>query len=499
MRSLKVPVVPAGVPLGEYHDLVATLVMECPNFERLPGLHPQYDHSFSRLFHALSTRKSLKQMDWVVDAAAEPQAQQPRSRSGSRPGSSSAKSAQMMRNRRNSGSSTGGLGTHEMATFLEHHLDWRQLTTLSIHCLPGATLAPEGLVTKVLRLLPSVRHVHLSRLSPAAFNDNSLQALPPLETLSLSHMAGVTSNGLSAFATLPSSQAMTRLTLRHVNLDSLPALVRIFSNLVNLRMFCLVQTFAPSLPEDTMIWLMPYLASSSLFKLHWDVTTPSPMAHAADSILARSIAAGGFPALRSLRTPNDPEGVFQSLCQPVDRIETATDRFRFPGQNSVGLISRCGTIDSVGSLSSGSDSSIQSLGPRTPTSPSVTVLRETSDLRDARQAAQARLDAARHQPRFLVHVTDEEGYTVDEFSMAGYMGTTGSLIRYDLGADLGARDEKGGLVDVEDMMAHCGEDINEREGCTGRWNMSTNGNLDRKEKEKWWHSERGRWTGPQMA
>ncbi|KAH6691696.1 hypothetical protein F5X68DRAFT_259689 [Plectosphaerella plurivora] len=498
VRSLKVPALPAGVVMGEYHDLVATLVMECPNFERLIGLHPRYDHSYSRLFHALSMRQNLKQMDWILDAPAELQVQQPRSRSGARPGSSSAKSAQM-RARRNSGPLSGGLGAHEMAAFLEHHVNWMQLTTLTIHCLPGASLAPEGLVTKTLRLLPSLRHVRLSRLSPSAFNDHSLQALPALESLSLSHMAGVTSHGLSAFATLPSSQAMTRLTLRHVNLDSLPALVRIFSNLVNLRTFSLVQTFAPSLPEDTMIWLMPYLASSSLRRLHWDITTPSPLAHAADSILSRSIAANGFPALRFLRTPNDPEGVFQSLCQPVDRIETATDRFRFPGQNNVGLITRCGTIDSLTSLSTGSDSSVQSFGPRTPTSPSVMVLRETSDLRDARQAAQARLEAARHQPRFLVHVTDEEGYLVDEFSMAGHMGTIGSQIRYDLTSDFGARDEKGGLVDIDDVMAHCGEDTNEREGCTGRWNMSTNGNVDRKEKEKWWHSERGRWAGPQTA
>ena len=248
-----------------------------------------------------------------------------------------------------------------------------------------------------------------------------------------------------------------------------------------------------------MIWLMPYLASSSLRKLHWDITTPSPMAHAADSILARSIAANGFPALQFLRTPNDPEGVFQSLCRPVDRIDTASDRFRFPGQNSVGLIHRCGTFDSLGSLSNGSDSTAQSpASPPTPTTPIVAVLKETSDLRDARQAAQARLEAARHQPRFLVHVTDEEGYLVDEFSMAGFMGTIGSPIKYDLSADSGARDETGGLIDIDDVMAHCGEDVNEREGCNGRWNMSTNGNVNRKEQERWWHTERGRWTGLQL-
>lgn len=88
---------------------------------------------------------------------------------------------------------------------------------------------------------------------------------------------------------------------------------------------------------------------------------------------------------------------------------------------------------------------------------------------------------------------------MDEFSLAGFMGTVGSSIEYDLRSDFGARDEKGGLVDIEDVMAHCGENINEREGCNGRWNMSTNGNVDRKEKEKWWHAERGRWAGLQLA
>lgn len=525
VRSLKVPSPPSNIPLEEYHNLVATLVMECPNFERLVGLYPRYDHTFSRLFHALSTRRSLKQMDWVVDPAAEQQQQQQRPKSRSRPGSSYGKPTLLPKSRHDSMALAGStLGPQLSAAFLDHHVNWGNLSTISIHCTPGSTMAGDGLVTKTLRLLPSLRHLHLSRLSPSAFNDETLLSLPSLETLSLSHIPGVTSSGLSSFATRPTSQALTTLTLRHVNLDSLPALVRIFSNLTKLRVFSLVQATAPTLPEDTMIWLMPYLASSSLRKLHWDMTTPAPFAYAADAILSRSIEAGGFPSLLTLRTPNDPEGLFQSLCRPVQRTERATDRFRHTGavdSRGGGFIARSGTLDSLVSLSNGSDTSSNSslhspTSPRTPTtpdgfgsggprtmSPSTAFIREASDLRDARQAGQARLEAARSQPRFHVHVTDEDegGATVEDFRMAGFMGSIGSPICYDLSADPGARDDKGGLVWLEDRMADCGEDVGEttREGCIGRWNMSTSGNVDRKEKERWWHCERGRWRDVELA
>ncbi|KAM9884069.1 hypothetical protein VDGL01_01874, partial [Verticillium dahliae] len=513
VRTLKVPSQPISSTKEEYHNLIATIVMECPNFERLVGLHPRYDHTFSRLFHALSTRVNLKQMDWIIDA---PVLQAPQ-RPGSRPGSSSGKSAGLKMERRIG--PHGVLEPTECAAFFDCHANWSNLKTLSIHCLPGATLAPGGLIVKILGQLPALEHLYLSRLSHAAFNDQTLSVLPPLKTLSLAHTSGITSAGLSAFATSQAAQGMTRLTLRHVNLDSLPALVRIFSNMRYLEVFSLVQTFAPTLPEDTMIWLMPYLACSSLRRLHWDITSHSAAASAADAILARSIAAHGFPSLVALRAPTDPEGIFQSLCRPAERAEIASDRFRTPAQSAERQntfpMGRSNTLASLtsssssSSISSGASIGGRSQSPMTPMTPQTPLtpfspsggsfLREASDLRESRLAAQGRLEAARSAPRFAVQVVDEEGSTVEDYEMAGFMGTIGSQIRYDSMPDAGARDEKGGLVDMDDVMGECGEDISEREGCFGRWNMSTSGNVDRREKEKWWHTERGRWTNVELA
>ncbi|KAM0276107.1 hypothetical protein ACHAQH_007080 [Verticillium albo-atrum] len=513
VRTLKVPSQPISASKEEYHNLVATIIMECPNFERLVGLHPRYDHTFSRLFHALSTRTKLKQMDWIIDAPALQAPQRP----GSRPGSSSGKATGLKMERRMG--PNGMLEPSECAAFFDHHVNWSSLKTLSIHCLPGATLAPGGLVVKILNQLPALEHLYLSRLPHAAFNDQTLSVLPPLKTLSLAHTSGITTTGLSAFATSQAAQGITKLTLRHINLDSLPTLVRILSNMRELEVLSLVQTFAPTLPEDTMIWLMPYLASTSLRKLHWDITSHSAAASAADAILARSISADGFPSLRSLRAPTDPEGIFQSLCRPVERAEIASDRFRTPAQNAERQntfpMGRSNTLASLtsssssSSISSGTSIGGRSQSPMTPMTPQTPLtpfsplggsfLREASDLRESRLAAQGRLEAARNTPRFAVQVFDEDGSTVEDYEMAGFMGTIGSKIRYESMGDTGAQDEKGGLVDIDDVLGDGGEDISEREGCFGRWNMSTSGNVDRKEKEKWWHTERGRWTNVEQA
>ncbi|KAL2757512.1 hypothetical protein ACRALDRAFT_2118350 [Sodiomyces alcalophilus JCM 7366] len=497
VRTLKVPMAPEGHSLDDYHNLVATLVMACPNLERFLGLNPRHDHSFSKLFHALSTRQHLKQMDWILEPPGHPQHHQ---RPSSRPGSSSGRAGVLNKSRWNSTPSPQGVEFQDSTAFLDLHVNWTTLTTLSIHTLPRATQLPNGLIMRALRRLPALQHLYLSRLSHATFDDRSLCSLPPLQTLSLSHVPGVTSAGLSVLATRPASQDMTKLTLRHVNLDSLPALARIFSNLTRLHTFSLVQTSCPTLPEDTMIWLMPYLASPSLRRLHWDVTTPSLVADPADQILARSITTGGFPSLRTLRIPNDPEGIFQSLCRPMERVEIVTDRFLRPGRNHFDLSSSGSDGSrSVNGVDRPQSSPRTPTTPTTPSTPTTAAFGESSDLREARLAAQARLEEARQAPRFLIRVVNEDGVLAEEFGVAGFLGTVDSPIRYMLLPDTGARDDKGGLVDVGDVMGDCGEDLSNRDGCCGRWNMTTSGYVDRIEKEKWWHTERGRWRGVELA
>ncbi|KAF7546631.1 hypothetical protein G7Z17_g8295 [Cylindrodendrum hubeiense] len=493
VRVLKVPAPEApvkGSNVADYDDLVASLVMACPNLESLSGPTTIYDHSFKKIFHALSTRRNLKQMSWLVHPSPHQKHQRIHSRTQQL---GLVMPAELMR--------------FQETTFLNHHHNWARLETLTIHCAPGATLAPETLLTTTLKYLRSLKHLHLCNIPPNAFNDSNLLALPALQTLTLSGITGVTSNGLSAFATRSNSLSLSKLHLRHTPVTSLAALARILSNLRSLTTFSLIQPFSPVMPEEDSftLWMMPYLASGSLKKLHWDITAHALSVNGADDILSRSIAAGGFPALRTLRVPNDPDGLFQDLCYPVERIDLHMDRFRTPETPiempgySLNSSSNSSPISPTRYLfKSNSNTSLPS--PRTPQSP-IGGNRHppVTNLHAARLAAQARLEAAHSRPRFTVNVIEEDGTTAETYSMAGFIGTAGSLIKYHLLSDVGSTDEKGGLVDVRDLQGDGGESLaGGREGCLGRWNTRDGFMADRKEKERWWHTERGRWTKPTL-
>jgi hypothetical protein len=261
--------------------------------------------------------------------------------------------------------------------------------------------------------------------------------------------------------------------------------------------------------DSFTLCLMPYLASPSLRKLHWDITSHRDCANVADDILARSIAAGGFPELRSLRAPNDPDAVFQELCRPVERIDLPSDRFCASDMTGGGTGAGAGAGGGSLPTSPALDSPITplqqylSFSPRTPSTPTTGGLEPTppscTDLRLARLAAQTRLQKARAHPKFGVLVTDEEGATVDNFHLGGYIGTVGSPISYNLLPDAGSSDDKGGVVDLRDVTGDAGEVLTGgREGCTGVWNRREGVVADKKEKERWWHTERGRWTRIQL-
>lgn len=528
VHSLKVPAVPADTPLDKYQNLVASVIMACPNFERLVGFHQEYDHSFNRLFNALSTREQLKDMTWVIEASPL-QRRQPSSKS------SSGSSGMLNQDNRKFLAAPGDLHPDQSAQFLEMHANWSQLTTLTIHCLPGATLTPVSLLGTMMAHLPELEDLHLSSLPPTAFNDSNLLSLPPLRTLSLSDMCGISDAGLAAFARRPSSQSIKSLTLRNIGLDSLPVLGRLFSHLTSLETFALVQANAPLLPDGEMIWLFPYIASASLRKLHWDITSSEASASRSNSILTRSITANGFPSLRVIRAPNDPDGLFQALCKPEERIELASDRYQSMNHQQQqlsrgGLISRAGTNPKSGSeapqtpttpktptrsplgfmfgssLSMASDAQQQqqqqqviteSPASLTPGQESASSPRCTN-LAQARMAAQKRLEAAWATPRFVVQVIDENGSAAERFDLGGFLGETESRIRYCLTPDgEGASDESGGLVEVVDLLrTNEGDEVKDgdREGegcCSGRWNARDIG--DKRDRERWWHVERARW------
>ncbi|EGS23668.1 uncharacterized protein CTHT_0003650 [Thermochaetoides thermophila DSM 1495] len=538
VKSLKPPARPAHVGVTEYNDLVASVVMACPNFERLVGYYPTYDHTWQRLFHALSTRSNLRDMYWLLEPQ---QAQrQPTTRI----------------NGQNGHHDQEGMTREQAQWFLSYHLNWKQLTTLVVHCQPGASLSPANLLECTIRSLPSLQNLYLSKLPSSSFNDIHLLSLPPLKKLSINQCPGVTTAGLSSLASRPSMSCLQSLTLIHMDVDSLPVIARIFSYLRSLETFTLVQAFPPQMPPDDFMMLFPYLASPSLRKLHWDIPFLPDTATPADVILARSIGAGGFPALRSLCAPNDPDGLFQSLCAPRERIDYPTDRFRPSTANGTGTGSRSSSpwlghrrntssFSSVNSLSMGPGSSFFSGGtppasplwpstnapssPRRPgtasgaplPSPACAAARDgnISNLQQARLAAQARLEAAQRIPRYFVNVMDENGKVVEKHGVGAFLGTVESKIRYILTPEpeTGATDESGGLVCVEDLLGcdtgelMCGmgdgnakkgvkgekekEGNGGKEGCTGKWNAFLGVVTDKKDRERWWHQERVRWRG----
>lgn len=522
VRSLKPPALPQGVDVVKYNDLVASLVMACPNLERLLGFYPTYNHSFQRLFQALSTRPKLKEMNWILEPS--PSQQQQRSR----PGGPSQHWGPV------------DLSSQESRMFLDFHGDWKQLTTLVVHCHLGATVSPPKLLERTIRALPALKTLVLSHIPSTAFNDSNLLSLPALTKLSLTHCTGVTTAGLSAMATRPNSASLGTLTLMHMNVESLPTLARLFSNLTSLETFNIVQTCAPNMPPDEFMMLFPYLACRTLRKLHWDIPYLPNAITAADTILAKSIEAGGFPALRFLCAPNDPEGIFQGLCAPRERIDQPTDKYRggqvnrpgsaWSGFGSVGggharNSSTHSWISMTGSFKSSSAPPSPLFAPAGGDMSSMMMMpRDNSDLHQARMAAQGRLETARRFPRYFINVFNEEGIVADKFGVGAFMGTVESPIQYVVTADTatGGTDEGGGLVSVEDMLRDDGgealvlggegkdgrdskkkkskdakEDDNDsartREGCIGRWNTYSGNVVDKKDKERWWHAERGRW------
>lgn len=262
--------------------------------------------------------------------------------------------------------------------------------------------------------------------------------------------------------------------------------------------------------------------------------------------------------MRILCTPNDPEGIFQALCAPRERVDLPADRYRvpFPGAAGSGSgppwghtrnNSSFSSTHTGGSFGGGGLLFRNSTGrpgtPGTPGTPSgntppasplsppwdgPAIPRDNSNLMHARLAAQARLEAAQRIPRYLVTVVDERGALVEKVGVGAFLGRVESRIRYVLAPDrvAGATDESGGVVSVEDLVRDDGGETvglldggadkksrrkggtgdrdgiesdaegakgRRREGCTGRWNSHNSAVVDKKDKERWWHQERGRW------
>lgn len=342
--ELRVPqvdmLVGKGTQWQEYRDLVASVVMVCPNLERLLGLSIPYNHEFDRLTYALSTRKKLKEHTWILGEPSEISEGSPRS-----------------------SSCPGSLGPLEMFEFLNYHVAWTNLQTLMLYAINERSALEPSVFLRMFNLLPSLRNLCISSFNADAFGDSTLVCLPPLESLRLEHLPGVTDSGLSQYSSCSEAHSLTSLTLIELSIDSLLVISKMLASLPQLERFTIVQSNkSPTLPDGELVF-QPLLASSSLKHLHWDISSPrstialskfdptsllkSPRhSDSPNSHLAQSILAGGFPCIETLRAPSDiePLGALQNVCQPIPKGQAIlpSDRYSLP-RSSHGSVSTRGS------------------------------------------------------------------------------------------------------------------------------------------------------------
>jgi hypothetical protein len=484
----------------DYLELIASLIMACPNLERLPGFYPSYNHEFSRFVHALSTRRKLLERVWIISGSS------------------------FQRQHRYNFSDDSDYLTPVLAPsfllpeqcidFLTYHSTWPHLQTLVLHCnQDGMVDAP--LFTDIFKQLPSLDNLYVSSFPAPSFNDTTLLSLPALKSLRLENLPGITQHGLSNFASPARTDNLKSLSLMSLPLLSLPVLTRLFSHLKSLTHFTISQGPSPTLPDGVDIFLHPYLASSTLQYLHWEFTNPDD--DKATEILSKSISFSGFPALKTVRAPTDFEGSLQKLCKPRDRIELPGDRYRNFGSSgfqngtsfsqSVPSTSNASPTRSTFSASHGHSGSMNSNLVKSPTRSAFSLnLDKNSNHSDesnarekgislatARRMAQHRIDAAANQPRFHIIVWDEAGQFLERFAVGGYIGDVSSRIHYSLKPDVDGMDEAVCGVEGAGGLLDGGEETNVRDGCTGSWNLDAGERSKGKGKDRWWHTERGRW------
>lgn len=322
------PVLPNGRPNShfvEYRDLLASLVMVCPNLERMQGFYTFYNHEFDRLTHALSTRRKIKEHAWIIS---ENPAVTERSHFQTSPGL---------------------LDEHQVYQFMHYHHAWSQLETL-LFCSPGGTgVLEHELFIRVFQLLPSLKNLCVSSFDADDFMDQTLLALPALNSLRLEECPGISERGLARWAATPAAQLLGSLSLIHQNVEGLLAISKILASLPQLHKFTIVQAdVSLSLPDGLMVF-QPVVASPTLKHLHWDVAPSghypstkyhvdlaptSQNIHTANSHLAASILHSGFPNLLTLRAPQDldPPGILQEVCRPASNasILLPADRYGLP-------------------------------------------------------------------------------------------------------------------------------------------------------------------------
>lgn len=267
VREIKVPRLQADGDVVDARtlNLVASLVMACPNLERLLGFYPVYGHDFDRLTHALSTRPKLKEHVWIIG---ENSAITERSQKQLPPGL---------------------MDMEQADRFLRFHNSWHSLSTLFL-CSHKQGVLERDIFVQTLHRLPALQHLCISSFDMDDFDDVSLQSLPPLQSLRLQDLEGVTFWGLSEFSRARSGQSIRQLSLINLDIRYLSAISNLLLHLTNLQRFTLVQESSPEVAAGELVF-QPVIASQQLQYMHWNILFPG----SANENLANSIRAGGFP------------------------------------------------------------------------------------------------------------------------------------------------------------------------------------------------------------
>ena len=422
----------AAIEQEEIVSLVASLVMACPNLERLVGFNiTSSAQVFDRLSHALSTRSRLKEKVWMLkDPITEL-------------------------------SDDGDEETNEYYVeacdpterFLELNSNHAALLkTLVLHqedALTATTLNFRAIVG-TMRRLPNLRDLSISGLSESSFTNMTLNALPPnLQSLRLENLPGIDDKGLQRFANSQGMTSIKTLLLIDLEVSNLTTISDILSaHSANLEEFSLAQDKAPG--NLTRQSVSTIFKSPTLRHMHWEIRsdagsladlpstsysliTPEPPSSPASpssvncfatTLLAKSIKCGEFPSLRRIRIPHDPQGLIQALCKPLATALLPFDMATLsivssPTQTAADITERKARADSA----TGS--------PMLPSSSAQAMLTPTR----SRLEAQARILAARKNARMKVRLYNPSNDAQSNRAIGGFVGHVGSQITYDLRPD----------------------------------------------------------------
>lgn len=336
-------------------DSLQLIIRECYNLEQLSGFALPATVSTTPVLEALASRIRLKAHTWSLD-------------------------------------STRALPGLEHFIFC--HDDWANLETLAIAADPGVDLGI-GTISAVLQRLPALKHLALFGLHRSDFRDTSLLTLPPVKSLRLECLSGLTDQGVEQIAFSRLALSLERLTLVGLELAALQTFQTLLSHLTRLKRFALLQETSPeSIADTTPAGRSLTLSSSSLQHLHWDCLIPG----SALSWLADAIGNNKFPRLRSAKVPCDYDGLIQQFCRPIPRGKLTTQDLEYLHEHTSGRYER--------------------------------------NLRVSQIQAQVRVRESRQQPSFNVVVEDEYELKATH-TIGSYLGAMGSKIEYQLEPDVG--------------------------------------------------------------